>query len=315
MEYYQSGQNRANQTIAVVLTHLPGLQVGGVDTNTYTSLCQNLDVLAQTRDTKVADEDTARNAENLAFQALRTMTLSLPQAAEAELDDDIAEEAKLQSHLDEVYAITPRTTELALARGRKVSAALVKINAWLAGRVPPRPQITAGGKSIADLNTAIGAMAPLEQTLENEAAEARDARTDLRNAATALDRLNKRFYKKLKSEARTNPDLAVALVQIETDSVKLPETLSIQSVLQAGEGFLFINVTYVAGTGSDADARHLDWMVEGVDADFVHTAEAGVNGNLIGPFAPGQTVIVRTRTVNENGTRRSAKRRLTLVAV
>jgi hypothetical protein len=56
-------------------------------------------------------------------------------------------------------------------------------------------------------------------------------------------------------------------------------------------------------------------MVEGVDADFTHTMPVDLSGNQIGPFSAGQTVLVRTRTVNANGTRRSAVRRLTLVAV
>jgi hypothetical protein len=315
MEFYQSCQNRANQTIAVVLKHVPGLKVGDVDTAAYTNLCNELDALSLERDMRVSDEDSARNAENLAYQTLRTLTLALPRVADGELDDRVAEERKLLGHLKEVYSVTPRTTELALARGRKLHAALGKMNAWLAGLVPARPQISAGGKDITHLAAAMNAMPGLEQALENAAAEARDARTDLRNAATALDRLNKRFYKKLKAEALTNPVLAEALAQIETDSVNLPETLSIQNVLQAGEGFLFLNVAYVPGKGRDADERHLDWMVEGEDADFAHTAAAEANGNLIGPFAAGQTIIIRTRTVNGNGTRRSAKRRLTLVAV
>jgi hypothetical protein len=315
MEFYQTCQNRALQTIAVADLHLPGLSVSGVSTGTYTSLCNNLDALAQARDQKVSDEDTARNAENLAYLALRSLTMGLPRAADAELDDSIPEEAKLQGHLDEVYAITPRTTELAIQRGRKLSAALLKINAWLGSRVPPRGPVTAGGKGIAQLDAAMGSLPALEQALENKAAEARDGRTDLRNAATALDRLNKRYFKKLKAEAGTNPNLAAALAQIDTDSVNLPETLSIQSVLQAGPAFLHLHISYVAGTGSDALERHLDWMVEGVDADFTHTMPVDMSGNQIGPFTAGQTVLVRTRTVNSNGTRRSAVRRLMLVAV
>ena len=315
MEFYQSCQNRANQTIAVINLHVPGMVVGGVNTAAMSSLCTNLDGLAQTRDNKVADEDTARNAENLAYLALRSLTLALPRAAEGELDEDKEDEEKLAGHLDEVFSLTPRTTELAIQRGRKLVAALTKINAFLTTRVPPRLAITSGGKGISHLQTALDAMPGLEQVLEDKAAGARDGRTDLRNGARAVDRLNKRFYKKLQAEARTNPDLAAALSQIDTDSDNLPETLSIQTLLQAGPDLLHVQVTYQAGTGSEATERHLDWMVPGVDADFTNTTPADLSGNLIGPFTAGQIVLVRTRTLNANGTRTSATRRLTIHAV
>lgn len=315
MELYQFCQNRANQTIAVINQHIPGLTVGGLTAATLSSLCANLDGLAQTRETKVADEDAARNAENLAFRALRTLVLSLPAAADAELDDDNAEEDKLASLLDEVYSVTPRTTESAVARGRKLVAALTKINAWLASRVPPRPAITAGGKSLTDLNTALTNMPALEQAIENTAAAARDARNDLHSNTRALDRLNKRFYKKLQAEARTNPDLAAALHQIQTENSNLPETLSILSVLQSGPDSLHVTVNYIAGTGTGATSMDLEWMVEGVDPDFINSTSVNGGSTEIGPFSLGHVIHVRTRTTNANGTRTSAPRTLTLVTL
>ena len=310
MEFYQSCQNRAIQTIAVINLHAPGMVVGGVNTSALASLCTNLDGLAQARDNKVADEDTARNAENLAYLALRSLTLALPRAAEGELDEEKLEEEKLAGHLDEVFSLTPRTTELAIARGRKLVAALTRINAYLTTRVPARPAITSGGKGLADLQSALDAMPALEQVVEDKGAGARDSRTDLRNGARAVDRLNKRFYKKLQAEARSNPDLAAALAQIDTDSDNLPETLSIQTLLQAGPDLLHIQVLYQPGTGSEATERQLDWMVPGVDTDFTNTTPADLSGNLIGPFTNGFLVLVRTRSINANGTRTSATRKL-----
>jgi hypothetical protein len=315
MEFYQQCQNRTEQTVAVINLHIPGLTLGGVTTAGLLSLCNNLDGLALTRDQKVSDLDTAANAENLAYLELKRMTVALPAAAEAALDESNAIEADLISLLDEAYGITPRTVEAAIQRAKKLVTPLTKINAYLAGLIPPRGAVTSGGKGLVDLTSAFTNMPSLELMTAQKRVEANDGRTDLRNSARALDRFNKRFYKKLKSEAMSNPALAAALSQIDTEGKNLPETLSIRSMLQGGPDLLHVLVGYEPGTGSDATALFLEWMVEGVDADFAHTETVDFSGNQIGPFAPGQKVVIRTRTENANGTRTSAKRRLTIQPV
>src|SRR5205085_7537816 len=112
--------------------------------------------------------------------------------------------------LSPVYAITPQTTELALERGMKLNSALIKINAYLTPQAPARSQISAGSLTIDDLTDAMSAQPALEQAVENRTADVSTTRTGLRTAATAVDRLNKRFYAKLQAEARTNAALAAA---------------------------------------------------------------------------------------------------------
>ena len=136
------------------------------------------------------------------------------------------------------------------------------------------------------------------------------ARTNLDTEEHTADRLNKRYYQRLLAEARTNQALSAALGQIDTETDNLPGTLSIASVLQGGDNQLHLLVAYVNGTGANADDRLLDWMVVGTDADFTHTTEVDLSGNLLGPFLVGQTVKIRTRTVNGSGTRTSAVRTL-----
>ena len=87
MEYYQAIQNRAGQTVAVINQYLPTLKIGTVDAASLLSLSQALEGLAQTRDNELASYDAANNAENQGFLAIQGLTLALPQAAEAELDD------------------------------------------------------------------------------------------------------------------------------------------------------------------------------------------------------------------------------------
>ena len=312
MEYYQVIQNRAGQTAAVINKFVPTLSVGGVNAAGLLAQSAALDGLAQTRDNALADSDAATNAENQGFLAIQALTLSLPQAAEADLDDNIPAESALLDLLSPVYAIKPRTTELALERGQKLVSALTKINAYLTALVPPRNPITSGGKGLTDLNTLIAAQPALEQALEDRAADVGSARSALRVAATAVDRLNKRFYAKLTAEARTNAALADALAQIDTESAGLPGTLGISGILQGGTDHLHILVSYDPGTYDGSATSTIEWMVTGVDTDFTHNAPADPSGNALGPFTVGSTVQLRTRVTNSNGTTTGSVRTLTL---
>ena len=235
--------------------------------------------------------------------------------AEGELADEVPAEKQLQDLLGDVYAIRPRTTESILARARKLVSALTKINTFLAAQVPVRGPITAGSKGVADVTGLIGVFPTLEQTVEHTLADAITGRTTLFLNTRSVDRLNKSFYKKLQAEAIDNPLLAAALSQIETETSNLPETLSIDTVVQGGENGLHIHVSYEPGTGGGATERWVDWMIEGVDPDFTNSTAADLSGNLIGPFTVGQVIKVRTRTINSNGTRTSAIRTITIEAL
>ena len=312
MEYYQAIQNRTGQTVAVINQYVPTMKVGAVDAAGLLALADALNPLAQTRDNALADSDAAVNAENQGFLTIQRLSLSLPQSAEGELDDTVITEAALIDLLDPAYAIVPRTTELALSRGKKVVSAITKINAFLAAQVPPRGPITVGGKGVADLTAAMNAQPALEQTVEDRAVDVTDARTALRSAAATVDRLNKRFYAKLEAEARTNPALAEALAGITTGA-NLPGTLGIVSVLQGGVNGLQLLVSYENGTYTTGATSTVEWMVEGVDTDFTHTAPADPSGNALGPFTIGQVVKLRTRVTNANGTTTGSIRTLTIL--
>ena len=313
MEHYQVVQNRTNQTIAVIDENIPTLSVAGNTTPDLTMAMNELDSLAQIRDTALADFDQANNAENQGFLNLQRLTLALPQAAEGELDDSVPAESALLDLLSPAYAIKPRTTELALERGKKVFSALTKINLYLGAQTPPRDPITSGGSGIVQLTLAMNSQPPLEQAVDNRAADVKTARTNLHVATTALDRLNKRFYSKLQSEARSNPALAAALDLIITESAGLPGTLGIVSVLQGGTNNLQVLVAYEPGTYDGAATSTIEWMVVDVDQEFSHTAPADPSGNALGPFTVGTTVKLRTRVTNSNGTTTGSVRELELV--
>lgn len=315
MEYYQAIQNRAAQTVAVINQYLPNFKIGSVTAADLISQSDALNALAQTRDDRLAGFDAANNAENQGFLLIRGLGLSLPQAAEGDLDDGIPAESALLDLFAPAYAVVPRTTESALERGKKVMSALTKTNAYLAGLAPARGPITSGGKGAAQLSAAMAAQPALEQALEDRAADTTGARTDLRVAATALDRLNKRAYQKLQGEARTNPALADALGQIVTDSANQPGTLGIRGILQGGADGLHLLVSYDNGSFDGMLESKIEWQVAGTDADFTHNAPVDPSGNALGPFAAGQTVKIRTSVKNGNGTTTGSVRTITLLAV
>ncbi len=313
MEYYQANQNRAGQTVAVLNQFFPTLKLSGVDAAGLLALADALNPLAQSRDNALTNFDAAVNAEFQGFLSIQRLAISLPQAAEGELDDSVEEEAALIDLLAPAYSITPRTTELALERGKKVVSAVTKINAFLEDATPARDPITSGGQGVAALTTAMNAQPALEQAIEDHAVDATTARTALRTAATAVARLNKRFYVKLQAEARTNPALATALEGITTTTGHLPGTLGIKKILQGGTNGLQLLVSYDNGTFDSNATNTLEWQAVGVDQDFTHHVTADPSGNALGPFAVGQAVKVRSRVTNTNGTTTSSTRNLTII--
>ena len=313
MEFHQSIQNRTTQTVAVVNTFAPGLSVAGIDAAGLAAQGLALEQLAQQRDHALADYDGANNAERRGLLDLQQRVMTLPKVVEAELDDQVLDESALIDLLAPIYAIKPRTTEAVLSRGHKLASALERINAYLATLQPPRAGIANDEQGLAELNTAMETQTTLAQTLANCGARINLARVDLREAAVALDRLNKRFYARLQAQARANPALARAMAQIDTGAPNLPATLSIKEVLQGGEDNLHVLVAYdPAGLDAKADST-LEWQIAGVDPDFARTARVDPSGNAIGPFSPGQLVKLRTRVRSSNGSATSAVRSLSII--
>jgi len=312
MEYYQTVIKRSNQTIAVINKYLPTLKVAGVDVAGLQAQSVALPGLAQARDDALADADNAVNAENLGYEQIHDLVIILPQDAGGELSDQLPAESALLDLLTPAYAINPRTTALAIQRGMIVKSALLKINAYLAAQIPVRGPVTSGGKGLADLSALLDAQPALKQAVEDTNADVSSARSALEAAATALDRLNKRFYAKLQSEARSNPALAAALSQIDTESANLPGTLGISGIVQGGTDNLHLLVNYDNASYDDTATNTLEWLVAGVDVDFTHSVAVDPSGNTLGAFAVGQVVSVRTRVTNGNGTTTGSVRTLTI---
>ncbi|HZJ14853.1 MAG TPA: hypothetical protein VFD27_07380 [Chthoniobacteraceae bacterium] len=94
----------------------------------------------------------------------------------------------------------------------------------------------------------------------------------------------------------------------------LPETIDIAELEQGGEDGLEVLVHYEPGSGEHATTRQVEYMVEGVDAEFGHTTALDPSGNMFGPFTVGQVVKVQTKVTNSTGSRTSAIRTITIEA-
>ena len=85
--------------------------------------------------------------------------------------------------------------------------------------------------------------------------------------------------------------------------------------MQGGADHLHILLSYDNGTYDGTATSTVEWLVVGVDADFTHhRVTADPSGNALGPFSVGQTVQLRTRVTNTNGTTTGSVRTLTLNA-
>lgn len=312
MEYYQAIQNRAAQTAAVIKQYFPETRIGDITAAGLLEKSQELGKLAQARDDALAAFDAADNAESQGFLALKALTFSLPRIAQGELDDQVGAESALLDLLSPVYSVEPRNTELVQKRGKKLISALARINDYFASLTPPRAPVSGAGGGVGELSAAIDAQAVLAQALEDRTADVSAARSALRTEATALDRLNKRFYAKLRAAAHTDEMLTKALAQIDTGSANLPATLGIRTILQGGTDNRQVLVSYVSGSYDDGATSTLEWKVGAGDTPFSESIAVDPSGNAIGPFSHSANVQLRTRVTNGNGTTTGSVRTLVI---
>lgn len=301
MDYFQAIQNRAAQTAAVVNQYAPELSVGNVTASQLLTLSQELNTLAQQRNDALLAYDAANTEMQHSFTTLRQLVLALPKVIQGELSDAVDAESAMLDMLTPVFAVDPRNSELALKRAMKLISALGAIDAYLAAQTPSRPAIRAGGRGYAELTAMINAFPAVMQRCEDRGADVSAARTALRAGAEHLDRINKRFFSKLKAEARSDTALANALAQIETGARNLPATLSIRDIRQGGAEQRQLLVNYVAVTFDDGAENFIEWRhADGPDG-FPNVLPADPSGNALGPFERGARVQLRTRVKNSNG--------------
>ena len=113
--------------------------------------------------------------------------------------------------LGPIYALVPQTNALNLKRARKLIPLWKKANAAVAA-LNPGDAIVRGTTGVAEFTQMVVDFPPLSQATANAQASLRGARGELRTRSRQVDRMNKRIYLKLKSEARSDPALKAALL-------------------------------------------------------------------------------------------------------
>ena len=302
-EFHDDIHSRGQQTIGVWGTFAPAFTVGPLTLALHTTDVAAILTAATARDTQQDAVDDARAVRDANFIFLSDLGVRAPRAIEGQIavDDDLHRE------IADVRAIESTGQDSAQARIRRVISLWTRTNTKRAAAVPPLPALLVGTTTVAQLQTALDNHPGLMQNVENEKAELNRKRADLRNAASKVDKNNKRWFAAWEGNFAEGTPERDALSQIDTGpQTPVPSALEIGTVTaQAGGQF---TVPFVAGGGAHATTELLLWQVVGVDAGFTHQVTlTGHSPKVIATgAAPGATVNFKTRESNSVGQTESA---------
>ncbi len=229
--------------------------------------------------------DTEDGILRTEYEFFRKMNVAIA----GRLDSEVPDEDPLQRDVDQIRT-APDSRAAIDERTLKTIACWQKVNATL-----PNP-IVVRGTTAAVYETRWNALPPKRQSRETKAGDWRVAASNLRAVDRSLDRLNKTWYQAWASEFPSGTPEGDALAGVDTESgTAAPEILEIAAIVQQG---LSLKVTYVPDTGAHATVLNLQFLVEGVNGDFQTVKAEPATGNVIGPFAQGQIVRIRTDVGN-----------------
>ncbi len=314
MEYWEVTKNRAQETLPVWQLHMPTQNIGGITPADLLALIGQFEPAATARTlAQDASDDASRTAVD-GLARMKKLGIGVPKLIEIQLQGD----ALLMKNVDDLYRTSPRAEASILKRMRDVLPLWVKANTALAAMTPAQAPITmtvgTTVYTVALAQTLFDGHNGRMNTVQTKNVDLEKTRSDLRGLDRTVDSLNKRWYKGAKVAAETNIALADALEGITTESgTDEPETVEIDTLTQGGTGGLQVLVNYIPGGGDHATSQLVKWMVEGVDAGFIHSAPIDPSGNTLGPFAVDAVVKVMTEVSNSTGTRTTAVRTITML--
>lgn len=250
-------------------------------------------------------EDAQLGTEYDYFKTMNT-------AIASRLDGEVPDESPLQRDIDQLRIVSDSRAAIE-ERTLKTAAAWAKINTARAAETPPQPAVLVRGSTAAAYQARWAELPAKRQASETAAGVWRSGSSLLRAADRAVDRVNKDWYQAWKSEFPSGTPEGDALAGVDTESSgSPPQVLEIAAIAQEG---LSLRVTYVPGTGQHATVLDLNYLVEGVQADFQRVSAELTAGNLIGPFTAGQIVRVRTDVGNSRDhSELSAEQAVTIAA-
>lgn len=313
MENWEITKQRAQITLSIWNLHAPALTIGAVGPAAFEGLIAQFEPAAQARTTAQDAYDEARRLVERALLKMKILGTKVPQIIEGQVPDD----QSIMDDLKDLYGPQVRSEPTILARARGLQPVWVRANAVLAALTPPAGPITRplGGvpQTAAMLKTMLDTYTDLTSGVTDTGAALKKKKFELEALDHKVDQLNKNWYQVMKNTYdEGSPEReALEAIPVETGT-PAPTAIEIAEVVQGDEDGLHLVATYEAGGGDHATTREVQWMVEGVDADFTHTLPLEAAGNTFGPFAVGQVVRVRTSVSNSSGTRTSAVRTITI---
>ena len=204
---------RTRQTLAVLRTHRPALRVGPYGLVEFAEVAARVGGLVEAREVADVAFRVARMAFLLGNRQVRFLSLKVPLLIAGYFQKGTA----VAELLPEIWALVPRTPAVVMRRARKVLAAWKCADEALAERTPPEPPVVLGLVGVEEFRGLVEGQAGLEQAMENAASELRAGRIALRGETRSLDKVNKRFFQKLRAEARLDAAVGSALSQITTE--------------------------------------------------------------------------------------------------
>jgi hypothetical protein len=309
--YWNKVNHRATATLVVWKNHFPSIVLGNVTADEFVARNMALPDLAQALANTTQRLDEARQARDDAAARLLLAVRRLPSVIEGSVDAS----AELFGDLAKVSGMQPTSFARMVARGRALAPVWAAANAWRAAQNPPRPPIEAAGFTQATFLAALDGFGALEQAVANAEKTESGARETLRTASRDLEQLCIRFLKAAWGLAGAGSEAEASLATIPTlTRTGQPGTLRLGTLSQGGAAGLQVLVAWPKWRApGEGEVATLEYRRLDLDGEW-STQPCAPEGNALGPFAAGETVRVRTRMTNSNGTRCGRPKDFTLTA-
>jgi len=292
MEYWEVTLDRSQKTLPVWNQYLPDLNIGTQGPDALEGFIDGFEPLVQAR---VAAQDVYDEAFRNVQASLLKMKLlgtKVPVLIGGHLDEN----ERLMKDLRDLFGESPRTADTILKRARELYPVWERANVAMAALSPAQPPITRAIQGVAHTSAMYKALldgyTDLIKILEDKEELLNSAREALRAHNRQADRLNKRWYRVVKTGMELSPALAAALEGIPTEpSTPEPEPIEIATVTQGGEEGREALTAYVLGGGAHATLKELQFTLPGEPEPFTHKAPLVAAGNALGPFAEGTGLV------------------------
>ncbi len=213
-ESWQTIQERGQQSVAVWGQWNAAFKVGKDTLATLEAAVQALPGAAQNVKIQQDAVDDLRNARDTRVALITLLAVQMPR----KLDGDLEAEDPYHGDLENIRGVEITGMGSAETRGQMVNALWLKLNARLAAETPAKPAMTVGGKTQANLQTALTELPERKQLVEKAVSLLNDRRGVLRGFMRTADGLSKRWYAAWQGEFAEGTPQRAALSQIDTGS-------------------------------------------------------------------------------------------------